>query len=211
MKVIEPAAVIFPILLTIGSLVPDPACAAPTPPPLTITLTPAAAAVGGNIPYVAVQVVVPAMHVIAGARLLRLPRVSSNVATAAGGLEDLRVTDSTGTVPLRIRDDPPCGLMFFRRWYAGRAVAGTLTIGYRAPITNALNPRGATPPLELRTEEGGFSGDASTFLVLPDSDRTYRIALRWNLAALGPKAVGSRLWAPGTLARRAPIRARSAS
>lgn len=80
--------------------------------------------------------------------------------------------------------------MFFRHWTANRAVAGTVIIRYRAPITNALNPRGAAPPLELRTEDGGFSGDASTFLLLPESARTYRIALRWNFAALGSGAVG---------------------
>lgn len=159
-------------------------------PQLTITLTPAAAAPDGDIPYVDVRVVTPDLHVAAGEPLLRLPLVSSNVATLAGSLQDLRATDSKGGLTLAIRDDPPAGLMYFRHWYADRAVAGTLTIRYRAPITNALNPRGAAPPLELRTEDGGFSADASTFLVLPDSNDTYRIALRWNFAALGPRAVG---------------------
>lgn len=159
-------------------------------PQLTITLTPAAAAPDGNIPYVDVQVVAPDLHVAAGKSLLRLPLVSSNVATLAGSLQHLRVTDSKGELTLATRDDPPSGLMYFRHWYADRAVAGTLTVRYRAPITNALNPRGAAPPLELRTEDGGFSADASTFLVLPDSNSTYRIALRWNFAALGPRAVG---------------------
>lgn len=159
-------------------------------PQLTITLTPAAAAPDGNIPYVDVQVVAPDLHVAAGKSLLRLPLVSSNVATLAGSLQDLRVTDSKGGLMLATRDDPPSGLMYFRHWYADRAVAGTVTIRYRAPITNALNPRGAAPPLELRTEDGGFSADTSTFLVLPDSNDTYRIALRWNFAALGPRAVG---------------------
>jgi hypothetical protein len=159
-------------------------------PQLTITLTPAAAGADGNIPYVDVQLVAPGMSVAAGKPLLRLPLVSSNVTTLAGELKDLRVTDSKGALTLATRDDPPSAPMSFRHWYASRAVAGTLTIHYRAPITNALNPRGAAPPLELRTESGGFSGDASTFLVLPDSDRTYRIALRWDFAALGPGAIG---------------------
>lgn len=168
---------------------PRAACAAPVPQ-LTITLTPAAAGLDGNIPYLDVRVVAPDMQVPAGKPLLRLPLVSSNVVTIASSLEGLSVTDSKGALTLTTRDDSPSGLMFFRHWYAGRAVAGTLTIRYRAPITNALNPRGAAPPLELRTEDGGFSADASTFLVLPDSNDTYRIALRWNFAALGRKAVG---------------------
>ncbi len=130
------------------------------------------------------------MRVAAGKPLLRLPLVSSNVTTIANSIASLRVTDSTGVLSLTTRDDRPSGLMSFRHWYAGRAAAGTVTIRYRAPITNALNPGGAAPPLELRTEDDGFSAEASTFLVLPDSDATYRIAIRWNFAALGPKAVG---------------------
>lgn len=177
------------VLLTTAFLTRNAAYAAPMPQ-LTITLTPAAAGPSGNIPYVDVQVVAADMSVAAGKPLLRLPLVSSNVTTLANSLEGLRVTDPTGTLSLTTRDDPPSGLMYFRHWYAGRAVAGTVIIRYRAPITNALNPGGAAPPLELRTEDGGFSADASTFLVLPDSDTPYRIALRWDFAALGPKAVG---------------------
>ncbi|HEY1889553.1 MAG TPA: hypothetical protein VGG63_04065 [Steroidobacteraceae bacterium] len=176
-------------LVTTASVAPNAASAAPTPQ-LTITLTPAAAGADGNISYVDVQVVASDMHVARGKPLLRLPLVSSNVTTIADSLEGLRVTDSAGALSLTTRDDQPSGLMYFRHWYAGRAVAGTVTIRYRAPITNALNSRGAAPPLELRTEDGGFSADASTFLVLPDSDSSYRIALRWNFDALGPSAVG---------------------
>lgn len=182
------AAAVF--LFTAASLAPRGACAAPAVPQLTITLTPAAAGTDGNIPYVDVQVVAPDMRVAAGKSLLRLPLVSSNVTTIAKTLEDLRATDSAGALSLTSRDDQPSGLMFFRHWYAARAVAGTVTIRYRAPITNGLNPGGAAPPLELRTEDGGFSAEASTFIVLPDSNSTYRIAIRWNFAALGPAAVG---------------------
>jgi predicted metalloprotease with PDZ domain len=177
------------MLVALGLSIPPPASAASTPR-MSITLTPAAAAANGNIPYVEVQVVVPDLHVPEGQPLFRLPLVSSNVTTVADSLEGLRVTDRSGRLSLTTRDDPPSGLMFFRHWLANRAIEGTLTIRYRAPISNALNPRGAAPPLELRTEDGGFSGDASTFLLLPESDRTYRIALRWDFAALGPGAVG---------------------
>ncbi len=187
------------VLFATASLAPR-AAPAVSVPQLTITLTPAAAGPDGNIPYVDVQVVTPDMHVVAGKPLLRLPLVSSNVTTIADSLQGLRVTDSGGALSLTTRDDRPSGLMFFRHWYAARAVAGTLTVRYRAPITNALNPGGAAPPLELRTEDGGFSADASTFVVLPDSDSTYRIAIRWDFAALGPKAVGlSTLGAPRAL------------
>jgi predicted metalloprotease with PDZ domain len=177
------------VLVTAASLAPRAAYADPVPQ-LTITLAPAAAGPDGNVPYLDVQVVAPDISVTAGKPLLRLPLVSSNVTTVANSVAGLRVTDSSGELSLTTRDDQPSGLMSFRHWYAGRAVVGTVTIRYRAPITNALNPGGAAPPLELRTEDGGFSADASTFLLLPDSDATYRIAIRWNFAALGPKAVG---------------------
>lgn len=183
------APAVFLALVAIYSLAPRAALAA-SAPQLTITLTPARAAAGGDVPYVDVQVVALDMQVPAGKPLLHLPLVSSNVTTIAESLQDLRAEDSGGSLSLTTRDDPPTGLMFFRHWYANRAVAGTVTIRYRAPITNALNPRGAAPPLELRTEDGGFSGDASTFLLLPESDATYRIAIRWNFAALEPKGVG---------------------
>ena len=163
---------------------------AATVPQLTIILSPAAPGAGGGIPYVDVRITAPDLHVAAGRPLLRLPLVSSNVTSIADSLQRLRVDDSRGALALTTRDDPPSAQMPFRHWYAGREVTGTVTIRYRAPITNALNPRGAAPPLELRTEDGAFSGDASTFLVLPDSDRAYRIALRWSFAALGPTAVG---------------------
>lgn len=185
-------------LLSLGLLRPQRADAAPLPR-LAITLAPAAADASGDIPYVAVQVIAPDMDTAAGKPLLRLPLVSSNVETVAASLHDLQVTDSRGTVALTSRDDPPSGLMYFRHWYADRPVSGTVVIRYRAPITNALNPRGAAPPLELRTEDGGFSGDASTFLVLPETDRAYRIALTWNFSALGAKAVGLSTFGPGDI------------
>jgi hypothetical protein len=172
-----------------GIAMPRVGCAAQVPQ-LTITLSPAAPGASGDIPYVDVRVAAPAMHVAAGQPLLQLPLVSSNVTSIADSLTSLRVIDSRGAVALTVRDDPPSEPMPLRHWDAGREVSGTVTVRYRAPITNALNPRGAAPPLELRTEDGGFSGDASTFLVLPDTARAYRIAVRWSFGALGPKAVG---------------------
>ena len=186
-----------------GVAMPRVACAASVPQ-LTITLSPAAPGAGGNIPYVDVRIAAPDMQVAAGKPLLHLPLLSSNVTSIADSLQRLSVSDSRGALALTARDDPPSAQMPFRHWYAGREVTGTVTIRYRAPITNALNPRGAAPPLELRTEDGAFSGDASTFLVLPVSDRAYRIAVKWSFAALGPKAVGLSTLGAGNAGRTAP-------
>jgi hypothetical protein len=53
------------------------------------------------------------------------------------------------------------------------------------------NPRGAAPPLELRSEDGAFAGAAaSTFLVLPETESRYAFSLHWDLSALPSVAVG---------------------
>lgn len=140
------------VLFTTASLAPCAARTAPVPQ-LTITLAPAAAGPDGNIPYVDVQIVAPDMHVLAGKPLLRLPLVSSNVTTIAESLEGLRVTDSTGALSLTTRDDQPSGLMFFRHWYAARAVASN-----RARSHSGLGRRSRRPAQRRSDREAGAPG-----------------------------------------------------
>lgn len=159
-------------------------------PALTITLSPGAPDGQGNIPYLDVKIVTDAVDVAAGQPFLRLPLVSSNVQGVADALTGFYATDAKGTLKLTTHDDPANAPAGYRHWSADRNVQGPVTIEYRVPITNALNSRGAAPPLELRTEEGGFSGSGGIFLVLPESTMLYRNAVRWNLAAAGPQAIG---------------------
>jgi predicted metalloprotease with PDZ domain len=167
--------------------------AATAAPRLAVTLAPGTPGGDGRIPYVDVTTVVEQVSVPAGAPLLRLPLVSSNVDTIATTLQDLQVQDADGPLQLAMHDDPESGLTFYRHWTASRAVKGPLTVRYRAPVTNAVGTRGAAPPLELRAEEGAVSAAGDTFLLLPEAAGPYRITLRWDLGHLpsGAQALSS--------------------
>jgi predicted metalloprotease with PDZ domain len=178
----------------------------PAAPLLTLTLAPGAPDKLGNVPYVDVAITAEAVKVAAGTPLLRLALVSSNVEGVANTLTDLQVSDDKGALTLTAHDDPETGPQPFRHWVADRDANGTLTIRYQVPITNALNSRGAAPPFELRTEDGAFSGYGGIFLVLPETDAHYRLALDWKLpagaAALSNLGSGNvRLDVPGPAGR----------
>ena len=67
---------------------------------------------------------------------------------------------------------------------------GVLSWSYLAPISNAPNALGAAPPLELRGEEGGFSGQAATFLLLPATNANFSFQIHWDLSEQPNGAVG---------------------
>ncbi|MEE3624325.1 hypothetical protein UCD39_10055 [Nitrospirillum sp. BR 11752] len=164
-------------------------------PQLAVTLKPAPVAGadgkgGGTVPFVDVTVEIPSLAVAAGAPLLRLPLVTDNVQSVAETLTDLTASDRDGPVTLTAKDDADTPTRAYRHWTAARPVQGTLTVRYRAPITTQANPRGAAPPLELRTDGGGFSGAAGTFLIMPESQTAYGLTVRWDLSAAGPGAAG---------------------
>jgi hypothetical protein len=149
---------------------------------LRVTLKPAAPAANGLIPYLDVIAAAPIADVAPGQPLLRLPLVVSNVQTVANELADIEARDAVGPVKLTSADDSGQGKPY-RRWRAERVVHGPLSIRYRVPITNVPNTRGAAPPLELRSENGTFSGEAATFLVMPDSDDPYHLAVHWDFSS----------------------------
>lgn len=175
------------------------------PPAFSLTVAPSAPDAEGHIPSLAVTIVEGPVDVGAGAPLLRMPLVETNVVTDGTTLEDLAVTDDAGAVPLTVRDDPDKGQTFYRHWTASRAVRGRLTIRYRAPITNALPVRGAAPPLDLRTDDGGFGGAASDFLILPDTDAPRRFSLKWDFTALPKGSIGVSSFGPGNVTPDEPL------
>jgi hypothetical protein len=174
-------------LVTVGLLsavvLSMPAAGAPVPAgDLRVTLKPAAPAANGSIPYLDVIVTAPIAEVSPGQPLIRLPLVISNVQTVANELTNIEARDAIGPVKLTSTDDSGPD-MPYRRWRAERAVRGPLSFRYRVPITNIPNPRGAAPPLELRSESGAFSAEAATFLVMPDNDNLYHLAVRWDFSS----------------------------
>jgi predicted metalloprotease with PDZ domain len=168
--------------------------------PLTITLRPAAADSGQRVPYVDITVSYATPSVAAEQALLKMPLLTSNVVTVAKTIEDLSVTDASGPVGLTVKDDPESGEVTYRHWIASRATQGTLTVRYRAPISNAAAPRGAAPPLELRSDSGTFSGAGATFLLLPEEDSTQPIQIRWDLSAMTAGALGVSSFGKGDVA-----------
>lgn len=164
------------------------------PASLTITLKPAAADSEQRIPYVDLTLTYETSPIAPGQPFLKMPLVISNVVTVATTIESLSVIDAGGDVPMTVKDDTETGEVANRHWIASRAVRGTVTIRYRAPISNVAAPRGPAPPLELRSDSGAFSGAGGTFLLLPEAQSlppTFdTVALRWNLDAMGSGAVG---------------------
>jgi hypothetical protein len=162
--------------------------------PLTITLRPAAADSQQRVPYVDITLTFTAPPVAAGAPLLKIALVTSNVETVAKTIEAFSVSDAVGPVDITVKDDPESGEVTYRHWVPSRPTKGTLTVHYRAPISNKAAPRGAAPPLELRSDSGAFSGAGETFLVLPEADSSQPhfqpIEIRWNLSDMAPGAVG---------------------
>jgi len=158
---------------------------------LIVTLKPVFASAAGTTDAIEVTVRAEQMNVEAGKPLLSLPTVISNVQTAAHSIESLTATDAAGPLVLTAHDLPAAESSAESRvWSASRAVGGAVEWRYRAPITNAPNPRGAAPPLELRSEDGAFSAQAGTFLLLPASDAGYLLNLHWDFAGLPSGAVG---------------------
>ncbi|MGB9071482.1 MAG: hypothetical protein WCC22_02345 [Terriglobales bacterium] len=161
--------------------------------PLTITLRPAAADSAQRVPYVEVFFTYATPPIAAGQPFLKMPLVTSNVETVARTIQALSVNDASGPVPVTVKDDPEGGEVTYRHWVSSRATRGTLTVEYRAPVSNVAAPRGAAPPLELRSDSGAFSGAGETFLLLPEADSsqiTFQpINIRWNLRDMGAGAV----------------------
>jgi hypothetical protein len=156
---------------------------------VSATLHPSTSERAQRITSLQVTVEMPADAVVAGTSLVRMPLVISNVKTAAASLHDLQVRDDDGSLVLT-PDDDNGGQKPYRHWKAARVVHGRLKLSYRVDITNEANPLGAAPPFELRSEREAFSGLTGSFLLLPDSNRKYRLKLHWDLAGPSGKTLG---------------------
>lgn len=89
------------------------------------------------------------------------------------------MNDGLGPVPLESQN-----LGGSRRWSSTRAVKGELVTKYREPIENAPMTQGG-PPLAPRIDGDGFSSVGGMFLISPQTKAPYRIAIDWDLSAMG--------------------------
>ncbi len=176
---------------------------APAAPGFAVSLKPGLDAGGGAIGHVDVTLELSAAETGAGEALVQLPLVVSNVETVAAHVADVAAHDARGPLALRVEDDGPAETAT-RRWIAGRAAEGPVTIRYRAPVTGRSAARGAAPPLEPRNDAAAFSGAGSTFLLLPPTTAPHTLSMRWDLSALPEGAAGVSSLGPGAAASDAP-------
>jgi hypothetical protein len=172
-------------------------------PHLTIAFSPESPRDDHAIPAVDVSLTIDPIHVAPGDPVLSLALVVNNVRSSALDLEILTATDAHGPVSLLARDDTSGKRE--RRWIADRPIDGALSVHYRAPIGNAPNALGAAPPLELRTEDGGFSAAGETFLALPDGSLSYLTQIKWDLSAMPAGASGLSSFGVGDIAIAQPL------
>ena len=159
-------------------------------PTLSVALRPAAPDTSGRVPAVDVTISFSQDAVKAGQALLRMPLVTSNVETVAKTLEGLTAEDTKGPLILTSVDGPEAQDTSYRYWSASRETSGLVRVYYRAPITQVLAPRGAAPPLELRSDTGAFSGQGKTFLMLPETNLPWKLNVTWDLSRMPAGASG---------------------
>ena len=154
---------------------------------LMVTLRPCAPDKAMHVGCVDVVERLDGVGMAEGQTLVQMPLVTSNVETVAATITGLSARDAKGALELRAQDDAESG---FRRWRVGRGTSGVVVVEYRAPVSEVLAPRGAAPPLELRSDHGAFSGQGKTFLLLPADVRVRRVGVHWDLGRMGEGAVG---------------------
>jgi hypothetical protein len=103
------------------------------------------------------------------------------------------VKDALGPVPLESRNQGGS-----RQWTSPRAVKGDLVIKYREPVENAPITQGG-PPIAPRIDGDGFSSVGGMFLISPQTIAPYRIAIDWDLSAMGAGAAAVTSYGDGNV------------
>jgi rhamnogalacturonan endolyase len=150
-------------------------------PRMTVLIQPGAMSAAAGKGEVAVTIRVPGMDVPAGAPLLALSTTLPGLSKPQS-VEGLAVIDGMG--PVRLESRTPAGAL---QWHATRAVKGELTVKYRVPVENVPLTQGG-PPLSPRIDGDGFSSVGNMFLISPQIQTAYRIAIQWDLSAMGAGA-----------------------
>lgn len=176
-------------------------------PELAIVLAPGGVGAGGNPSWIDVRMTFPADGIEAGEPFLRTPVKFAGVDAVAYSDDDVRAVDGSGTLPIeQALDDPDAGgFLYWRRWTAGRAVDGEVALSYRAPIRMMTPKLGAGPPFDVRPQNRGLSGSLNTLLVMPDTERTFMIDIRWDLAALAAGSIGVTSFGEGRTRAAGPV------
>lgn len=176
-------AVALGALLTLSACNPAtaPEAAAPAGPLFSIVIKPGALGeeTGGNVD---VAVTVTGMDVPAGQ-----PAFSMGLFAPGMGkpqlLTELKASDAQGEFELSPPKGPEMG------WTASRAISGDVKVSYRLPLDNAP-PIAGGPPINLRIDGDGFSGQGGFLVMSPRTKQDYAVSIKWDLAAMGAGAEG---------------------
>lgn len=114
----------------------------------------------------------------AGELLATLPTSIAGAPTVRIDRETVAARDDHGPIPLvanLVEDED--GEQ--RCWSVERSTSGSVEVSHLAePVVSEPPP--ATPPLELRREDGGLSGALKCFMVLPPGPEDLTFELRWD-------------------------------
>ncbi len=147
---------------------------------MTVLITPSAMSerAGG---VVEITTTVQGLDIAPGAPVLRLGAGAPGMPTPQP-VEGMTISDDEG--PALVTQADVAGEY---AWTASRRVHGRVVAHYRLPIDNA---RGSNPPVALHIDGDTFSAPGRMLLALPEVKGAVRLAIRWDLSAMGPGAVG---------------------
>ncbi|MBU1378528.1 MAG: peptidase M61 [Alphaproteobacteria bacterium] len=138
-----------------------------------------------------VTMTIPDVAAPAGAPFLSMGMFTPGLARPAV-MDGLTVSDAAGPVPMTDQ----AGKGGPHSWVPGRAIKGVATVRYRMLAENIPALSGG-PPTALRVDGAGISGVGGTLLISPAVKGDYRIALKWDVSAMGPGAEGVSSWGDG--------------
>jgi hypothetical protein len=170
----------FPVVALAAALAWAPASAQTVAPAMSVLIKPSAMSErSGGV--VEVTTTVEGLDIAAGSPLFRLGAGAPGMPTPQP-VEAMSITDDEGLVPATKTDNEG-----EYAWTASRRVHGRVVAHYRLPIDNA---RGSNPPVALHIDGDTFSAPGRMLLALPSVKGAYRVAIRWDVTAMGSGAVG---------------------
>ena len=161
------------------------AAAADPAPLIKLTIAPGAMSEAGGkgTGKIAVTVAVQGMDVAAGAPLFK----------GSGRADVIGATDAMGAIPLASKEHEGDVT-----WTSKRAVKGDVVLRYSLKVnTTDFVPFG--PPLAPHIDGNGFSAMGGMIFVVPAPDTPYRIAIDWDVSAMGPGATGVSTFGDGNV------------
>jgi hypothetical protein len=151
-------------------------------PLMTVLIKPGVISAAANTGGVDVVETIPDLQAPAGQTLFSLVTQTPGYAYPQK-IGVVTATDAQGDVPLSAQGGHG------QSWTSSRAVSGALTIRYHLPLENIPMLSGG-PSTGLRLDGDGFSGQGSGLVMSPNTTTAYRVAIRWDLSAMGPGAEG---------------------